>query len=94
MKWPAAMALSLLVAPADAVQIASAHVGGVTIALYNEPCAVAAVTNLDYRATWSAGGETWEGCYSINGFGIGVMFFSDLTAVSGPAEIFRRVRHT
>ena len=88
------LVLSLFAAPAGAAQIASAHIGSVTVGLYDEPCAVAAVTNLDYRATWSAGGKTWEGCYTINVFGIVVMFFSDLTAVSVPAEAFRRVRQT
>lgn len=88
------LVLALLSAPVDAVQIAAAHFGGVTIGLYNEPCAVAAVTNLDYRVTWSAGGKTWEGCYTINVFGIVVMFFSDLTAISVPIKAFLEVDQT
>lgn len=62
-------------AHADAVAVAKA--GNVTITLYNEPCAIAAVANLKRRATWSEPGKVYEGCFAVSEFGVVMVYFAD-----------------
>jgi hypothetical protein len=63
--------------------------GGVTVSLYQEPCARAAVSNLPYRATWrDAAGKTFEGCAAVQHGSVVVMYFDDRTVVTVPVRAF------
>jgi hypothetical protein len=66
---------------------------GVTVTLTDEKCALDAVTNLPYRATWTENGQTFEGCWSIS-FDeqrVNVYFGNDKTVVSFPPSMFSKV---
>ena len=72
-----------------AASVATLSLDGVTFTLYNEPCALSAVANLPYRATWKEKGETTEGCYTIHpGAGAVVAYFADKTVVLAPVAMF------
>lgn len=65
----------------------------VTVILFDEPCAVAAVSNLPLRATWAERGKVYQGCYEFAG-GWVVMYFEDRTVVLAPRESFQPVSGT
>lgn len=79
-----------IVAPLNAAPMAEAHGGGVRVVLTDEPCAVAAVTNLPKRATWEEKGKTIEGCYTVSD-GLVVSYWADRTVSVIPAQVFVRV---
>ena len=86
--------LAMLIAhTVAAAPIASATSDGVTVTLYNEPCALAAVVNLPNRATWQEKGKTIEGCFTLVPEVSAVMaYFSDKTVVLMPMQVFSRVQ--
>lgn len=61
----------------------------ITITLYREPCALAAVANLRHRATWDdpKRGHS-EGCYSIQHDTIVVLYFDDRMIITAPLRAF------
>jgi len=67
---------------------------GITVVLTDEPCRLAAVTNLKHRATWTdKEGKVFEGCWSQHPeFPIVIAYFDDKTVAIFPVEIFERVR--
>lgn len=76
-------------APAPpAAPVAEYREGGGAIALYQEPCALAAVSNLPHRAIWRDAGKTFEGCFAIQHQQIVVMYFDDRTVVTMPLNAF------
>lgn len=62
--------------------------GGVAIALYREPCALAAVSNLPHRAVWRDARGKFEGCFAIQHGSIVAMYFEDRTVVTAPVAVF------
>lgn len=81
--WPAAVL---------ATPIFSADADGARIVLTDEPCALDAVTNLKYRATWTEKGKTFEGCWAPRtDMGVVIAYWSDKTAVAMPIQAFTRV---
>lgn len=72
-----------------AATIARAEVQGNIITLTDEPCAVSAVANLPFRATWWEAGKTFEGCYGYSSSdGLILAYFDDKTVVALPVQIF------
>jgi len=84
------VALPALAADATAPHPAAEYTeGGATVALYREPCQLAAVANLPYRATWrDAAGKTFEGCFAIQHGSVVAMYFDDRTVVTLPVRAF------
>ena len=72
--------LAMVVTGADAKPLAIASQGGVTITFTDEPCTLAAVRNLPNRATWSEGGKTFEGCFTVQELLV-LAYFDDRTMV-------------
>ena len=62
--------------------------GPVTITLSDEPCALAAVTNLPYRATWRDTRGVFEGCFDIQHGSVVALYFDDRTVVTAPLRAF------
>lgn len=62
----------------------------VTVTLYDEPCAIPAVKNLPFRATWKEGGSTFEGCFTISG-GLVMGYFDDRTVVGIDGRAFKKL---
>lgn len=63
----------------------------VTVTLTDEPCTVAAVSNLPRRATWTERGKVFEGCYEMVG-GVVVMYFAEYrTVILAPRGAFQPV---
>lgn len=95
-----ALLLSLaLVERASARVLLVTATGTHRIALTDEPCALKAVSNLPYRATWRDGATNYEGCYHL--FAVVVQragqpevqrwiasYFDDRTVAVIPLEVF------
>lgn len=62
--------------------------GGVVVQLYQEPCQLAAVENLPYRATWREARGNFEGCFDVQHQSIVVLYFEDHTVVTLPLAQF------
>ena len=64
---------------------------GVKIMLYNDPCKIKAPINLGYRATWTEGVKTFEGCFTVfvsaSQQSVGA-YFEDNTMVVAPVDLF------
>lgn len=85
---PAGPATASAVAPI-ARPVAEITQGEVTIMLAEEPCALAAVTNLPHRAVWREPKGGFEGCWGLQlGGGLVVIYFNDRTAVGIPLSAF------
>ena len=61
------------------------------ITLYNDPCKLKEVSNLELRATWQEKGKVFEGCFGIHPYGVVLAYFSDKTVVIMPVDIFKAV---
>lgn len=78
-------------APAHAAPVAVLTADDGHVVLTDEPCTMPdQVANLPYRATWSQGGKTQEGCYSVFGGSVIVGYFADHTVAVMPASMFVR----
>jgi hypothetical protein len=65
---------------------------GVTITLTDEPCALDAVSNLKYRATWVEKDKTFEGCWAPHReMGAVIAYFDDKTIALIPVQAFVKV---
>jgi hypothetical protein len=64
---------------------------GTTIALSREPCAIAEIENLPYHASWREGDRSYAGCWGVQ-FGHVVVYWSDRTVSSIPAQAFQEPR--
>jgi hypothetical protein len=73
--------------PAFPAPVAIANNEGVTITLTDEPCALAAVSNLKYRAIWSEPGTRFDGCFGVSG-PVVILYFDDRTVVVLPVRAF------
>lgn len=62
--------------------------GDVAVALYREPCALAAVANLPYRVTWRDARGVFEGCFAVQHGSVVAMYFDDRTVVTLPVRVF------
>ena len=63
---------------------------GITIALFDEPCALSQVSNLPYRATWTENGKTFAGCFSLRpDVGAVVAYFTDGSVALIPMQAFK-----
>jgi len=83
-------ALMLAALPTQAAPVAAIVQDGITVTLYDEPCALAAVANLPYRATWHDPKRGhFEGCYTVQHHTIVVLYFDDRTVVVLPLQIFQ-----
>lgn len=92
--FQAITAAMLLYSPfAGSTAFMEATSGANRVILYNDPCTLAEVVNLPYRAEWLDGRKTFEGCWSAD-LDLGVIFayFSDKTVVLIPMQMFKRVR--
>lgn len=87
MKTLALLLLFPLIAWAKPVAIAENE--GVTVTLTDEPCAVKAVTNLPFRATWTEKDKTYEGCWGLSP-PIVVSYWSDATVAIMSAAMFKK----
>lgn len=77
---------------ASASPLASVVRGGVSITLYDEPCVLAEIANLPYRAEWiEQGGKKFLGCWALSRAGQVVLYFDDQTVLAIPMEAFLRV---
>jgi len=92
---PLAFALAVALAgcatvpPAPADEPAAEYAeGGVTVTLYREPCVLAAVANLPYRATWRNERGVFEGCFAVQHGSVVAMYFDDRTVVTLPVRAF------
>ena len=74
-----------------AAPIAQARAEGTTVTLFDEPCTIAAVSNLQRRATWAEAGKVHEGCWTGQQGLVLLYFASDRTVVAIPAQAFERV---
>ena len=94
----AACGLALLIAAtyptkAHASAMLRAESGGVTVTIYDQPCALKEVSNLPKRATWTEKGKTYEGCIGAHPqFPVLMAYFTDKTVVVLPVEMFTRVQ--
>lgn len=75
----------------SAAPVAALAQGELRIILYDEPCAIKAPSNLQYRATWVKGSEKFEGCHSLFSGPIVAIYFDDDTVAVVPAVLFRPV---
>ena len=82
-----ALAFAFTVGNARSEPIMFLEAGGIRVTLYDEPCALDAVSNLPYRATWETKNEKFEGCFGDGG-GIVGFYFSDRSVVFIPAGAF------
>jgi hypothetical protein len=65
---------------------------GITITLTDEPCALDAVSNLKYRATWVEKEKTFEGCWAPHReMGVVIAYFDDKTVALIPVQAFQKV---
>lgn len=72
--------LVLIPQPAHAKPVAAAQGEGVSVVLTDEPCALSAVTNLPYAATWTEKGKTIKGCWGAHPqFPIVIAYWADKT---------------
>lgn len=86
------LALVLYPGISRAQPVFEAKTDTVRIVLYDEPCALPAVTNLKLRAVWTEDGKTFEGCWAATPpLGVVVAYFSDLTVAAIPMSAFHRV---
>jgi hypothetical protein len=89
--------LILLLFPftAGAKPVFEAKADKVRIVLYDEPCALLAVTNLKLRAVWIEDGKEYEGCWGAPP-GVVMAYFSDKTVAAisdvGVSAGHRRMR--
>lgn len=83
------LALLLSCNTVSAAPVAIAKAEGVTVTLYNEPCAFTKVVALKNRATWEEKGVKYEGCFAVHiEAGAVVAYFSDKSIALFPAQIF------
>jgi hypothetical protein len=84
-----ALILAIVGTAVDAKPIAITSNEGVTITLYDEPCALAAVSNLPQRATWVEGNKRFEGCFGARPDVGGVLaYFDDGSVALIPMRAF------
>ena len=81
--------LMLVCAVAYAAPVAVAGNSEVTVTLTDEDCALGAVKNLPYRATWVEAKGSFEGCYDVRR-DIVVIYFEDKQVVVVPLGAFRK----
>ena len=76
---------------AQAEPVASAAGGGVSISLYTDKCALSAVSNLPFKATWTEKGKVSQGCYGVAYQEVVMLYFEDKTVVVLPVGMFKKV---
>lgn len=65
---------------------------GVAITLYDEPCELAAVSNLPFKAVWIEKGKTFQGCWGARTeVGLVVAYFDDRTVGLIPIQALKKV---
>ena len=75
--------------------IAQSEQGGVKIVLHNDKCALEAVMNLPFRATWTEGGKTTEGCVGLDiQLQLFRFYFADRTVLAIPMQYFGKISAT
>lgn len=65
---------------------------GVVITLYDEPCGLPEVANLPFRAEWTEGKVTFQGCWTQSPFGVVAAYFTDKTVAVIPVQVFKPVQ--
>ena len=89
-----ALAAALYPIYAHAAAIAQIHDKDVSITLYDEPCALAEIKNLGYRATWTEGGKTFQGCWAARAdLEIVAAYFDDKTIALIPFGVIKPVKN-
>jgi hypothetical protein len=89
----AALILAIVGTAVEAKPVAIASRDGITITLYDEPCALKTVSNLPQRATWTEGGKRFEGCFTVRpDAGAVVAYFDDGSVVMFPIRAFGAAR--
>ena len=86
------IALILWASDSRAAALYQAQERGVTVILYDEPCALAAVLNLPLRAQWLEAARTFEGCWAPHPAGIIMAYFEDRMVEIFPARAFGKVQ--
>lgn len=76
----------------NAAPLVSASAEGAIITLTDEPCALKAISNLPFRATWVEKDKSYEGCYGVRAdVGLVVAYFNDATVALIPMQVFKKV---
>lgn len=78
----------------NAAAIAVAQEAGITVVLTDEPCTLAAVSNLSRRATWEEKGKKYEGCYAVADSTVVAYFAEDRTVTVIPLSVFVKAVNT
>ena len=86
--------LGMLIAwahPVKAAPVAQATgPGGEVITITDEPCKLASIVDLPYRATWKEKGKTFEGCAAPHPSGLVVMYFKEDRSIAlVPVRMFQ-----
>jgi hypothetical protein len=69
-----------------------AQLEGIRVLLHSDKCELKEITNLPFKAEWVEKGQVLQGCWKPNGeVGTVDFYFSDKTAFSMPAQMFRKV---
>jgi hypothetical protein len=89
-----AMAIFTFVLPpkAHAAAVGEAEGEGIKIIFTDEPCALAAVTNLPYAATWTEKGKVTKGCWGLHPqYPIVMTYWADRTVAVIPGQVVHAV---
>jgi hypothetical protein len=87
-----AIALAGAMRRAYAEPLFSASAEGAVITLTNEPCALKAIGNLPFKATWVEKDKTFEGCWGARpDAGYVLAYFDDRTVALIPIQAFKKV---
>lgn len=94
MTWALAFLLAVcMIAFATIAQAKPTHIaqeGGITITVYDDKCALSAVS-MPFRATWKEESKHYEGCVIQHPTGILIFYFTDRSIVLLAPQMFRPV---
>lgn len=79
---------------ANSEHMFTAQLGGTVIDLHDDKCAMDAVSNLPFRATWKDATATFEGCWGVTSYGLVMMYFEDKTVAGVPTQVFKKLTRT
>ena len=65
--------------------------GGVVITLNDDPCTLPFLTDSYKTAKWEQEGKVFNGCWTVNGLGIVLIWMNDKSMSGVPGYLFKRV---
>ena len=75
-----------------AAPVAQVVENNLKITLFDVPCQLTEVSNLQMRATWSENGKVFEGCWGGSPVGVVMLYFSDKSVAAVPVRAFTKVQ--